>query len=339
MRVIKNYSLKKLNTFGIHVNSEYFVEVYSDEELVELIQKKEINRKIKLILGGGSNILISKDIEGIVVKVSVGGIEKVEENESSSLIDAGSGVIWDDLVSYAVQNNLGGIENLRLIPGNVGAAPIQNIGAYGQELSDTFESLTGVFSQSGTKKTFRLDECKFGYRDSIFKRELKDKFIITSVRLRLNKNPEINCSYKQVETELKKLNIDKPTIQDISDLIAKIRRSKLPYPDEIGNAGSFFKNPVVNKVKFMDIQKLYSDIISYSLPDNLYKIAAGWLIEKCGWKGKRIGNVGTHTKHALIIVNYGGASGEEILDFSDKLVNAVEKKFGIKLENEVNVIN
>ena len=339
MLIHQDYSLKRLHTFGIDVKAKLFAEIFSDEDLFEIISDKKLMAEPKFILGGGSNILFTKNFDGLVIKVSLPGIKKVGENEKSVLIEAGAGVVWDKLVTFCVSNNFGGIENLTLIPGSVGAAPIQNIGAYGQELSDTIESLKGIFIEDGTVKSFSKSDCNFSYRNSIFKKELKNKFIITSLRLKLNKNPIVNLTYKKVEDEIQNLKISNPTITDLSKLVAKIRKSKLPHPDEIGNAGSFFKNPVVHYQKYLELVESHPGIISYDVDKNFKKIAAGWLIENCGWKGRRVGNVGTHQKHALIIVNYGDATGDEVLDFSIRIIQAVELKFGIRLENEVNIIN
>ena len=339
MLIHQDYSLKRLHTFGIDVKAKLFAEIFSDEDLFEIVSDKKLMAEPKFILGGGSNILFTKNFDGLVIKVSLPGIKKVGENEKYALIEAGAGEVWDKLVTFCVSNNFGGIENLALIPGSVGAAPIQNIGAYGQELSDTIESLKGIFIEDGTVKSFSKSDCNFSYRNSIFKKDLKNKFIITSLRLKLNKNPIINLTYKQVEDEIQNLKISNPTITDLSKLVANIRRSKLPHPDEIGNAGSFFKNPVVHYQKYLELVESHPGIISYDVDKNFKKIAAGWLIENCGWKGRRIGNVGTHQKHALIIVNYGDATGDEVLDFSIRIIQAVELKFGIRLENEVNIIN
>jgi len=339
MLIHQDYSLKRLHTFGIDVKTKLFAEIFSDEDLLEIISDRKLMTEPKFILGGGSNILFTKNFNGLVIKISLPGIYKVDENEKSVLIEAGAGEVWDSLVTFCVSNNFGGIENLTLIPGSVGAAPIQNIGAYGQELSDTIESLKGIFIEDGTVKSFSKSDCNFSYRNSIFKKELKNKFIITSLRLKLNKNPIVNLTYKKVEDEIQNLKISNPTITDLSKLVAKIRKSKLPHPDEIGNAGSFFKNPVVHYQKYLELVESHPGIISYDVDKNFKKIAAGWLIENCGWKGRRIGNVGTHQKHALIIVNFGDATGDEVLDFSIRIIQAVELKFGIRLENEVNIIN
>ena len=339
MLIHQDYSLKRLHTFGIDVKAKLFAEIFSDEDLFEIVSDKKLMAEPKFILGGGSNILFTKNFDGLVIKVSLPGIKKVGENEKSVLIEAGAGEVWDKLVTFCVSNNFGGIENLTLIPGSVGAAPIQNIGAYGQELSDTIKSLKGIFIEDGTVKSFSKSDCNFSYRNSIFKKDLKNKFIITSLRLKLSKNPIINLTYKQVEDEIQNLKINNPTITDLSKLVAKIRKSKLPHPDEIGNAGSFFKNPIVHTQKYLELVESHPGIISYDVDKNFKKIAAGWLIENCGWKGRRVGNVGTHQKHALIIVNYGDATGDEVLDFSIRIIQAVELKFGIRLENEVNIIN
>jgi len=339
MLIHQDYSLKRLHTFGIDVKAKLFAEIFSDEDLFEIVSDKKLMAEPKFILGGGSNILFTRNFDGLVIRVSLPGIKKVSENEKTVKIEAGAGVVWDELVTFCVSNNFGGIENLTLIPGSVGAAPIQNIGAYGQELSDTIESLKGIFIEDGTVKSFSKSDCNFSYRNSIFKKELKNKFIITSLRLKLNKNPIVNLTYKKVEDEIQNLKISNPTITDLSKLVAKIRKSKLPHPDEIGNAGSFFKNPVVHYQKYLELVESHPGIISYDVDKNFKKIAAGWLIENCGWKGRRVGNVGTHQKHALIIVNFGDATGDEVLDFSIRIIQAVELKFGIRLENEVNIIN
>ncbi len=241
----------------------------------------------------------------MIIKVSISGINVIEENDESVLIEAGAGVIWDELVKYCVERNFGGIENLTLIPGTVGAAPIQNIGAYGQELADTFVSLSGIFIESGEKKTFSKNECRFSYRLSIFKEELKNEFIISSVRLKLSKSSKANTSYKALSDYLSKKGIANPTIKDVSTAVAEIRRSKLPDPEKVGNAGSFFKNPEMNHATFEELKLEFTDIVSFSSDSGHVKISAGWLIEKCGWKGKRVGDVGTSPDHALVICNFG----------------------------------
>ena len=336
MTVRENISLKKYNTFGVDVKADFFVEVSEVQILLDIINSSEIKNLPKLILGGGSNILFTDDFHGMVMKLSIPGISIVEEDKSTVLVEAGAGVNWHNLVQFCVDRNFGGIENLSLIPGTVGAAPIQNIGAYGQELKDVFDSLTGFYLEDGTTRTFSKHECNYGYRVSIFKRELKGKFIITNVRLRLNKDPVFNLSYGTVKNEVDKLNLKEITVKDISKVICDIRKSKLPDPALIGNAGSFFKNPEVSFEKFSELQKDFPDVSGYR-QENSVKLAAGWLIEKCGWKGKRIGNTGSHSKQALVLVNYGGANGNEIHQLSQDIKNSVFEKFGILLSEEVNI--
>ena len=338
MEILINHPLKNHSTFGIDVKSKLFVGINSAEDVTELLRNEKFANEHKLILGGGSNLLFTKDFEGLVCKISISGISLVEEDDQNVLIEAGAGVLWDDLVKYAIENNYGGIENLTLIPGTVGAAPIQNIGAYGQELAEIFHSLNGILLESGETKIFIKDECNFGYRDSIFKNELKNKIIITSVRLRLNKNPATQLSYQEVKNEIENQNVINPTIKDISRLIKRIRRSKLPNPGELKNAGSFFKNPVISVEKFKSINETYPDLKCYPVDDDNVKIPAAWLIEKCGLKGKRKGNVGTHKNQSLVIVNYGGATGNQVLEFAREIRKNVDEMFNISLEYEVNII-
>lgn len=338
MKILENYSLKERNTFRIEVKARYFVDIYSENELKEFLSLDKFKSSVKLILGGGSNILFTKDFPGIVIKISIPGIKIVKEDKDTAVIESGAGEIWHNLVLYCLEKNFGGIENLSLIPGTVGAAPIQNIGAYGQELKDVFESTSGLFVEEGSYQTFTNAECRFGYRDSIFKNELKGKFIITKVVLRLSKKPVPNLQYGAVKTELDKLNLPEVNIRNVSNVICMIRKSKLPDPQEIGNAGSFFKNPEIPELKFEDLKKDYPDMVGYKLENGKVKVAAGWLIEQCGWKGKRIGNTGAHAKQSLVLVNYGNAAGKEILNFAVKIKESVYKKFGIELKEEVNII-
>jgi UDP-N-acetylmuramate dehydrogenase len=291
-----------------------------------------------LILGGGSNILFSKNFRGLIIKISIPGIKILEENNSSVLIESGAGVIWNDLIQFCIKKNLGGIENLSLIPGTVGAAPMQNIGAYGTEIRETFHSLSGVYIDDGSSESFNNSECDFGYRNSIFKNKLKNKFIITYVRLKVNKHPVLNLSYGSVKSELEKLSLEEYSIKDVSKIISKIRLSKLPDPAKIGNAGSFFKNPEIPSKQFELLKISFPDIVGYRLNDEKIKVAAGWLIEKCGWKGKRRGNTGVHEKQALVIVNYGNATGKEIVELANDIKDSVKDKFGIELEEEVNIV-
>jgi UDP-N-acetylmuramate dehydrogenase len=338
MKIKKNTSLKPYNTFGIDVKAKFFSEVTSEKQLKDILSSDEYSNTPKLFLGGGSNILFTKDFDGLVLRISIQEIEKVSEDRETIKIKAGAGVIWHDLVLYCVERNYGGIENLSLIPGTVGAAPIQNIGAYGQELKNVFVSLNGVYVGSALSAEFKKNDCKFAYRESIFKNELKNKFIITYVTIRLSKNPILNINYGSIKSELGKLGSKDIGIKEVSDVITKIRQSKLPDPAVIGNAGSFFKNPVVSVEKFNRLKENFDDIIGFKLENGKVKIPAARLIESCGWKGKKIGNAGTHTKHSLVLVNYGGAPGVEILNLAKEIRKSVYNKFGIKLNEEVNII-
>ena len=337
MKTVKNISLKKLNTFGVDVKSKYFVEINSEEELKLVLNSEEYSNHQKLILGSGSNILFTKDFDGLVIKNSISGIKLFDEDNNNVIVEAGAGVIWEELVQYCVDRNYGGIENLSYIPGTVGAAPIQNIGAYGQELEETFFELNGIYVDSCETKNFNKSECGFSYRNSIFKNELKNKFVITSVRVKLNKNPDVYLLYNPVKEEVEKRDIKNPTIKDIRDIVIDIRKSKLPDPIEIGNAGSFFKNPVIIKEKFEILKEEHQDLKYFFVDEDNVKIHAAWLIEKCEWKGKRIGNTGTHKMQPLVIVNYGNASGNDIYEISIMIKNDVKKTFDITLENEVNI--
>lgn len=338
MNIQKNYPLKSLNTFGIDVKAQMFVNIKSEEQLCLLLTDKNIKEIPKCILGGGSNILFTGSYAGLVIKNSIQGIKIINQDEDYVLIKAGAGEIWHNMVLFCVERNLWGIENLSLIPGTVGAAPIQNIGAYGQEIRDVFEYLEGIYIDSGDKKIFTKNQCGFGYRDSVFKHELKNKFVITSVVLRLSKEPELKLDYRGVKEELDKLNLKNVTIKNISDVICKIRQSKLPDPKQIGNAGSFFKNPEIDEVTFLKLKKEFPAIIGYPLENKRVKLAAGWLIEQCGWKGKRVGNTGSHSRQALVLVNYGGAKSSEVLALAEQIKESVNSKFGIKLEEEISII-
>lgn len=337
MKIEENVSLKDYNTFGIEASAEYFTEINSEKELVELLLSPVFKGNKKLILGGGSNILFTGNFKGLVVKINISGIKTVSENADKIILEAGAGVVWNDLVNFAVDNNWGGLENLSLIPGTAGAAPMQNIGAYGQELKNVFYNLEGYFIENGRKKSFRPDECQFGYRESIFKYELKDKFIITKIRLSLRKNPSPDIFYGTVKSELEKLGIEHITVNDVRNVVCKIRREKLPDPAVSGNAGSFFKNPVIDEEDFLVLKNKFPEIVSFPAEDNKIKLAAGWLIEQCGWKGKRFGQTGIHEKQALVLVNLGKASGKEILNVADNIKKSVRDKFGIVLTEEVNI--
>lgn len=337
MKILNNYSLKNYNTFGVNAKAEFFIEINSKSQLKEILSSRQFERII--VLGGGSNILFtSSSISGLVMKINFKGIDIIEEDESSALINASAGVNWDDLVKYCVEKNFWGIENLSHIPGSLGAAPIQNIGAYGQEIKDVFESLISVGINNADEVVMSKEQCKFSYRNSIFKNELKNKFIITNVRLRLLKNPVINFSYGSVSDELTKRNIRNPGINDLREVIISIRSSKLPDPKIIGNAGSFFKNPQITNTKYDELRDLFPNIPNFSNEKHNFKISAAWLIEKAGLKGKRIGEVGTHPNQPLVIVNYGNALGKEIFNFAMDIKDIVSDRFGIDLESEVNII-
>jgi len=334
MQFLKKFQLKKLNTFGIAAEAELFVAVCSLEELREALGR---NVSPVHILGGGSNVLLRGNLTGLVIKNEIGGIEVVEESPDSALVAVGGGVNWHELVCWAIGQNLGGIENLSLIPGCAGAAPIQNIGAYGVELKDVFHHLEAVGLTTGEVRIFDHEECRFGYRDSVFKNELKGKYCISKIFLRLSKIHQLNTSYGDIQRVLAERGIESPTIRDVGEAVTHIRQSKIPDPAEIGNAGSFFKNPEIGPAQFQQLKAAFPGMVHYGLPDGMVKIPAGWLIEQAGWKGKRFGDAGCHAKQALVLVNYGTASGAEILDLSKKIQASVEEKFGILLTPEVNI--
>ena len=338
MQIQKDYSLRQLNTFGLNVSAKIFAEIFSEDDLMALISDRQFANENKFVLGGGSNILFTHDLNAFCILNHIRGIKKLKEDEEHVWISSGAGEVWHDLVMYCVNNNYGGIENLSLIPGSAGAAPIQNIGAYGVELKETFQELEAIDLLTGEKKIFTLADCNFGYRDSVFKRVQKNKFIITSVTLRLNKQHHVNTSYGAIEQELKAMNINAPDIKSVSQAVMNIRRSKLPDPAVIGNCGSFFKNPEVAEAKFLELKKNYPDITAYPVSSGKMKLAAGWLIEQCGWKGKRIGNVGMHAKQALVLVNSGDATGEELFAHAKKVQLSVKEKFDVLLEMEVNIL-
>jgi len=332
----ENKSLKPYNTFGIDVQTRYFVEVFSVDDLAELF-KISISKEPLLVLGGGSNILFTKDYEGLVVKISIPGIE-AELKGTEVEVTAGAGIVWNDLVTYCVQHGYAGIENLSLIPGTVGASPIQNIGAYGVELKDVFKSCTAFHIATGATKVFQYSDCKFGYRDSIFKNELKGQYIITSVTFSLSTVAKVNTQYGAIQDELNHRHILQPSIADVSNVVSQIRVSKLPDPSTIGNAGSFFKNPVIPVRQFSEILSRFPEIVYYPVGSEFVKVAAGWLIEQCGYKGKVDGHAGTWKNQALVLVNHGGATGAEVYEFSERIIEHVHAKFTIKLEREVNIL-
>lgn len=338
-RISQNVSLKSFNTFGVHVMADYFVEFESADHLQSVISKADFKNVPTLILGGGSNILFTKDFNGLVLRNNIPGIEQVEDRDQTVLVKAGSGVTWHSLVKWCIDNNLQGVENLSLIPGKAGAAPMQNIGAYGVELKDVFYSLKAIHLETGDEVVFYNSDCEFGYRESVFKKSLKGKVVITEIILELNKQPNLNLSYGSIEQELKRMGVGVPDISTVSEAVCNIRSSKLPDPAQLGNAGSFFKNPEVGEDVYNTLIKKYPKIVAYPVKkNNAFKLAAGWLIEQCGWKGKQIGNTGSHKDQALVLVNYGGASGNEILDLALAIQNSVQTKFGVTIEPEVNII-
>lgn len=332
----KQVSLLPFNTFRIDAKANLFADIKSESDLISLFEQGLIPFQPMLILGGGSNILFTGDFKGLVLKVSIPGIT-VQELPDQVRVTAGAGVVWNDLVTFAVGKNLGGLENLSLIPGTVGAAPVQNIGAYGVELKDTFYSCRAFDLGKGEFHTFFNADCNFSYRESIFKQELKGKYLITQVTFVLHKNATVNTQYGAISQELMARGIVRPTIKNVSDVVSSIRVSKLPDPSTIGNAGSFFKNPVVKKELFDRLVARFPDIVNYPAGSGKVKLAAGWLIEQCGFKGRVAGHTGTWKNQALVIVNHGGATGEEVYNFSEEIIESVNKKFGIRLTREVNI--
>jgi len=335
--VQKNKSLKPYNTFSISVDANYFVEILSEQDLKDVLKSELIKQQNLLVLGGGSNVLFTKDFNGLVVKISIPGISSVEEGDDI-IVTAGAGVVWNDLVKYCVLNGFAGVENLSLIPGTVGASPIQNIGAYGVELKDVFKSCVAYEITTSEKRIFNFEDCHFGYRDSVFKNELKGQYIITSVSFRLTKSAKINTQYGAIQEELNRKGIAVPTIADISNVVSEIRVAKLPDPSTIGNAGSFFKNPVITWVEFEKVKSEHPNVVHYPAPDGKIKLAAGWLIEQCGFKGIVVGQTGTWKNQALVLVNHGAATGTEVYSFSEQIINDVNAKFGVQLEREVNIL-
>lgn len=338
VQIRENISLKHLNTFGIESVAKYYAEINSIDNLLELIGNRVFIASEKLILGGGSNMLFTKNVEGFVVKNNLKGIQVVKEDDETVEVRSAAGEVWHDFVMWCVDRNYGGLENLSLIPGCVGASPMQNIGAYGVEIKDVFSELEAYEISTGKKRIFDAVQCKFGYRESVFKHEVKNKYIITSVTFRLAKKPRVNTSYGAIEAELKSMNISEPTIRQVSQAVINIRSSKLPDPKKTGNAGSFFKNPEVEKQVYESLKIQYPDLVAYELGNGNYKLAAGWLIEKAGLKGFVNGNAAVHDKQALVLVNKGNATGEEIYALSEHVLQAVLTKFTVKLEREVNII-
>ena len=340
LNIESNVSLKPYNTFGIDATARYWVDISHEEDLTTLLHLTDFVDTPKLILGGGSNVLLCHNFDGLVVKISLQGITVVRENDDHIYLTAGAGVNWHEFVQFCVKKNYAGVENLSLIPGTVGAAPMQNIGAYGVELEQVFESLTAIHISTGEKRTFTHADCKFGYRESIFKHELKNRYIITSVTFQLDKRPTFHTRYGAIQETLTEMGIaqENLSIKAISEAVIRIRRSKLPDPGQIGNAGSFFKNPEIPKSQFDALKDQFPTLPGYPIDDNAVKVPAGWLIEQAGWKGYRLGDAGVHTKQALVLVNYGNATGNEILSLAGKVEESVLTKFGVTISPEVNVV-
>ncbi len=338
MHIEKNKSLKKYNTFGIEAEARFFCSIRSVSELATALQHKEYPKKF--ILSGGSNILITKDIEALVLHIDIKGKELVKEDQDHVWLKVMAGENWHDLVMWTLEKGYGGLENMSLIPGNTGTAPIQNIGAYGVELKDSFVSCEAMEVANQKIKVFNKSDCQFGYRDSFFKNAGKGKFIITEVTFKLSKrNHNLNSGYGSIGGELQKKGIKKPSIKDISNAVIAIRQSKLPDPKQLGNSGSFFKNPVVDKTSFDQFISAHPEAPFYTIADGTFKIPAGWLIEQCGFKGKRFGDAGVHKNQALVLVNYGLATGQDIMDLAHRIMDAVKEKFGIAISPEVNIVD
>ncbi|QCX38061.1 UDP-N-acetylmuramate dehydrogenase [Aureibaculum algae] len=335
MQIQQNISLQPYNTFGIDVNAKQFVSIESIEALRNLLEQE----KDFFILGGGSNVLLTNNIDKLVVHIAFKGIEIVEQSDNDVIVKVAAGENWHQFVLWCIAHNFGGVENMSLIPGNVGTAPIQNIGAYGVELKDTCLTVEAVAIETGKTRTFTNAECAFGYRNSVFKNQLKGRYIITNVFFKLTKNKhQLNSSYGAIQAELKKNGIENPTIKNISDAVIAIRKSKLPDPADLGNSGSFFKNPVILASEFKKLQEKFPDVPHYKVSDTEIKVPAGWLVEQSGFKGKRIGNTGSHKNQALVLVNYGNATGKEVLALSKLIQKTVFDKFNIAIEAEVNII-
>jgi UDP-N-acetylmuramate dehydrogenase len=340
MNIQENISLKKFNTFGIDAYARYFAQFSTVEELKELINYNVSRTSYQppLVLGGGSNILFTKNVDGLILKNDIKGIELISEDENYVYVRVGAGENWHWFVQYCLKRNWAGVENLSLIPGNVGASPMQNIGAYGVELKGVFYELETLNIKEQKVYTFSVNDCQFGYRDSVFKGKYKNRFIITTVTFRLHKKPRFNTGYEAVEKELETMGVIELSIQAISQAVINIRRKKIPDPAKIGNAGSFFKNPSVPRSVSEDMKSKFPGLVSFENADGSIKLAAGWLIEQCGWKGFRRGDAGCNESQALVLLNFGNATGKEIYDLSEEILQSVRNKFGILLEREVNVV-
>lgn len=337
MKILENISLKQFNTFGIENKANYFVAVQTTQELKEALQWAKNKHVDALILGGGSNILLTKDQDALIIKVEIKGIKLIREDDEYYYVQVGAGEVWHEFVLLAIENNWCGIENLSLIPGTVGASPMQNIGAYGVEIKDVFDSLQAMDRDTLALKTFYAADCEFGYRQSVFKTSLKDQYVICTVNFKLTKKPNINIEYGAIKDTLLEKGISTPSIKQVSDAVIAIRQSKLPDPAKIGNAGSFFKNPTIDIAHYQKLQTSYPQIPGYSNAAGV-KVPAAWLIEQCGWKGKRFDAIGVHKFQPLVLVNYGNGSGAKIKALSQEIQASVLEKFEIQLEAEVNFL-
>ena len=337
MTIQNNFSLKKYNTFGIEAKAKQFIAVHSLEDLKTVLQEHQSEQKF--ILGGGSNMLLTQDINALVIHIDLKGKKVLKEEDDFVWVESQAGENWHEFVLWTIDQNFGGLENMSLIPGNVGTTPVQNIGAYGTEIKDTFVSCDSMTIATQEMKTFDKEDCHFGYRESIFKHEAKDQFIITSVIFKLTKhNHKINTSYGDITKELEKQNVSTPTLKDVSNAVIAIRQSKLPDPKELGNSGSFFKNPIISKEQYEKVHALHPEMPHYVISETEVKVPAGWLIERAGFKGKRFGDAGIHKNQALVLVNYGNATGQEILAVSRDIQATILREFGIVIEAEVNVV-
>ncbi len=338
MDIQKNVPLRHLNSFGLEASAAFFSEVRSVNELSTLIADPQWKEVSKFILGGGSNILLLSDVKALVIHLLIKGISKIKESDEHVWLHVGGGEVWHDFVMFCVDNGYAGIENLSLIPGTVGAAPMQNIGAYGVEIKEVVETVEAISLFDGESRVFNWDECKFGYRESVFKHELKGQYVLTGVTFRLNKLPDFKIEYGDIKNTLTEMGVKELSIKAVSDAVISIRRSKLPDPTEIGNAGSFFKNPEITTTHFDELRREFPSIPGYPTGPETIKVPAGWLIEQAGWKGFREGDVGVHTRQALVLVNYGGGSGAEIRKLSERIQDSVNLKFGVRLSAEVNFV-
>ena len=338
MNIQTGVSLKKYNTFGIEAKGKYFVDITSEDQLKELINSDIYKNNPKLILGGGSNLLFTQDFDGLVIKISIKGLSKIKEDTDAVDIKCGAGENWHQFVLYTIDNGYAGVENLSLIPGTVGAAPMQNIGAYGVEIKEVLESVEALDVSTGEKRVFNNAECEFGYRQSVFKTILKNKYIITGVTFKLRKQPSFNISYGAIKDTLSQMGIEELTLKAVSDAVISIRKSKLPDPAVIGNAGSFFKNPEVEESVYLSLKEKYPTVPGYPAAKGFIKVPAGWLIEQTGWKGKKVGETGVHKDQALVLVNYGQAKGNEVWSLALEVQKSVKEKFEVDIIPEVNIV-